>query len=203
MRMIERVSAPLLAEHGFKKRAGAVFTIPIADGVLGWLGLNSATKYTPKGHANVNPIVGVRNQRVEELVAELSGERPHPYNPPTASTPIGYLLPERAYRTWDISEESPEAVADMVATIVEYGLPFMEEHVELSALRSLLAGGHAGPNHKVAYRLPVAMLLLGEGQRATETASRMLADISLHEDEWTRHYRSFIAELHASVFSGE
>jgi len=56
---LEAVSS-LLAKLGFKKRAHLVFTIDLAPGVLGWLGLNRATQHRAPGEVEINPVVGVR-----------------------------------------------------------------------------------------------------------------------------------------------
>ncbi len=47
-----------LAAAGFKKRAGQVLTLEVDDGVLGWLGLNRATRHRPPGEFEVNPVPG-------------------------------------------------------------------------------------------------------------------------------------------------
>lgn len=87
---VAKTCAPLLAELGFKKRAGDVFTVDLDEDVLGWLGLNRATEHRPAGEVEINPVVGVRHQVVERIVAECRGEKFHAYQPPTVSTPLGY-----------------------------------------------------------------------------------------------------------------
>ena len=65
----------LLVKSGLKKRAGHVFTLEIAAGVLGWLGLNRATKHRGPGEVESSPVVGVRFQEVERLVAACRGDQ--------------------------------------------------------------------------------------------------------------------------------
>ncbi|MGZ4184450.1 MAG: hypothetical protein ACXVEW_01870 [Solirubrobacteraceae bacterium] len=55
---VELLRGPL-GGLGFRKRAGAIFTIELDDPVIGWLGLNAATEHQPAGQASVNPVVGV------------------------------------------------------------------------------------------------------------------------------------------------
>lgn len=66
--VIEAVRGPL-GSLGLRKRAGAVFTMDIEDDVVGWLGLNTATEHHV-GAVEVHPVVGVRHQLVERLVAQ-------------------------------------------------------------------------------------------------------------------------------------
>jgi hypothetical protein len=195
MRVAERMSAPLLIEQGFRKRAGAIFTIPITDDVLGWLALNTATKYEPAGQVEVNPIVGIRHRQVEELVARLCEEKPHAYMPATARTPIGYIMPGRRYVTWTMNECAPDVAREMVAAIVEYGLPFMGDNADLPALLSLLESGHFGPANQVPYRVPAIWLLLGDIERAVSSADAFLERLGGPRDQWTRQYRAFVGAL--------
>ena len=82
---VVKLVTPLLAELNFRKRAGQIFTAEITDDVLGWLGLNRATRHCPAGEVEINPVVGVRHQGVERIVAECRGEKFHAYQPPTRS----------------------------------------------------------------------------------------------------------------------
>lgn len=66
---------PLLANIGFRKLAGDVFTLALTPDVIGWLGLNRATQHRGLGEVEINPVVGVRFQEVERLVAECRGEK--------------------------------------------------------------------------------------------------------------------------------
>ena len=69
--------ARLPALQGFRKRAGAIFTLDVTTGVLGWLGLNQASKHQPAGEFSVNPVVGARHQEVARLVANLRDDKFH------------------------------------------------------------------------------------------------------------------------------
>jgi hypothetical protein len=90
-----------LEQAGFRKRPGGIFTVVLADGVLGWLGLNHASRYREPGQVAIGPVIGVRHQAVERLVAVLRRERFHEYQPPTVSTRIGYIMPAHSDITWE------------------------------------------------------------------------------------------------------
>jgi len=104
-----------------------VFTIDLAPHVLGWLGLNRATRHRAPGEIEINPVIGVRFQEVERLVAELRGEKFHAYAPPTVSTPIGYVMPEPRYTMWLFSRErvDEDVANDMTNAIATHGIAFM------------------------------------------------------------------------------
>ncbi len=117
----------MLEVAGFKKRVGQVFTRELGGDVLGWLGLNRATRGRQRGEVEVNPVVGVRHQGVERMVAELRGESFHAYQPPTVNTPLGYLMPEQRYRGWVIEADgSADVLEDLASAVAEYAIPFME-----------------------------------------------------------------------------
>lgn len=110
------VFAEALADLGLRKRAGMIFTIPLADGVLGWLGLNSATQGYPKGCGIIHPVIGVRNDEVQRELARLRGvayrrysahREPAPLPPPArpGPQPVGTSprTPATRARRWPTS----------------------------------------------------------------------------------------------------
>ncbi len=185
------MSKLLLGDVGFRKRAGQVFTLGLADeGVLGWLGLNQASKHLGEA-VEVNPVVGVRHQRVEQLVAELRGERFHAYQPPTVSVPLGQVMPEARYRGWIFERESIEhAATEMVAAIVEYGRPFMDETTSLGSLWGQLTENRG---HFLEYRRPVVLSLLGRHDEAVGDVDRSVRDLGDRQDVAAQELRSFAA----------
>jgi hypothetical protein len=191
MQEIDRVVAPLLSKLGFEKRTRGLFTIDIAEGVLGRVGLNRATQHRPPGEAEINPVIGVRHQGVERLVAELRGEKFHPYLPSTVSTPLGYLFPEARYRSWVFGRGPIEPIArEMVAAIAEYGLPFMRLTAAMPELCRRLEEG-LGIEHQLAYRRPVAWLLAGNPRRATDVLADELGQLGDRTDPAAEELRRF------------
>jgi hypothetical protein len=89
---------------GWRKRTGDIFTYDPGNGYLAWLGLNRATKYHP---LRVNPVIGVRYERLERLMSELQGERR--YTSCTVSKPIGYSTPSNSFLQLEVAtvENSP------------------------------------------------------------------------------------------------
>lgn len=183
---------------GFKKRAGQVFTIEVADGVLGWLGLNRASRHRPPGEVEINPVVGVRHQAVEQLVAELRGEKFHPYQPPTVNTPLGYLMPDDRYRAWIITDDAEEQAADLVAAVEHYAMPFMKSTSDLAALCRRL-DERMGFDHQLVYRRPVAWLLAGDIDRASALLEAAEADLGERDDAAASELRQFAAAFRRRI----
>jgi len=178
---------------GFKKRAGQVFTRELGDDVLGWLGLNRATRHRPVGEVEVNPVVGVRHQGVERVVAELRGEKFHAYQPPTVNTSLGYLMPEQRYRGWVIDADgSAGAPEDLARAVEAYALPLMEASVSLSRLCELLDDG-MGFDHQLVYRRPVAWLLAGDESRGLALIDEAEAGLGGRDDAAAVELRAFAA----------
>jgi hypothetical protein len=172
--------AERLGRLGFKKRAGLVFTLPLdGDDVLGWVGLNKASRHS-QGEVLLSPIVGVRHQGIERVVAQLRGEKFHAYLPPTVSSPLRYVMPVDEPREWVVKGEiSDEAVADHLAAAVEcYGFEFMRSCAGSADLIAALRADH-GHAHQNAYRLPVALLSTGavaDARRVVESEVEALGD---------------------------
>ena len=186
---------PLLAELGFKKRAGDIFTVELAEDVIGWLGLNRATQGRPPGEVEVNPVVGVRHQEIERIVAELRGEKFHAYQPPTISTPLGYLLPQARYRAWIfVSSGASNTAKEMVAAIAEHGLPFMRSVVKLSDLCRCLEE-MSGFEHQLIYRRPTAWLLAGDMTRASKVLDDSLKAVKDRRDVAATEFKRFAVAL--------
>jgi hypothetical protein len=199
-RVVLDAVGPLLSEHGFKKRAGDVFTLELTKNVLGWLGLNRATQHRPPGEVEINPVVGIRHQEVERLVSELRGEKFHAYQPPTISCPLGYLLPEQRYRAWIFPPGTAgETAADMAAAIASYGVPFMRSAIELTDLCRLL-DRDLGFEHQLVYRRPVAWLLAGDPAQAGRSLDISLAGLGSRDDLAAAEFRRFAAALRARLY---
>ncbi|MDQ2642279.1 MAG: hypothetical protein M3020_00585 [Myxococcota bacterium] len=181
---------------GFKKRAGDVFTLDLMPGVLGWLGLNRATQHRAPGEVEINPVVGVRFQEVERVVAECRGEKFHNYQPPTISTPLGYLMPEAKYKAWVIVPgHSAEGIAtDMGNAITTYGVKFMRSVVDLVELQKRLEE-RSGFEHQLIYRRPVAAFIAGEPGKARALLDVGLVAIGTRTDLAAAEFRKFAESL--------
>lgn len=182
-----------LESVGFRKRAGMVFTKDVGEDVIGWLGLNKASRHLGVGQVEVNPVVGIRHQGVERVVAELREEKFHAYQPPTVSTPLDYLMPGSRYRSWLLGARDAETIADeLVASVVALGLPFIESGAALSVVCRLLDQG-LGFDHQLVYRRPVAWALAGDVAYSLKLVGTAEAELGDRSDAAAAELRSFVA----------
>lgn len=184
-----------LAEAGMQKRKGDIFTRELVSGVLGWVGLNRAVRRT-EGILEINPVIGVRHQELEQLVARFLEEDFHPYVPPTISIALGYLTAEQRFRSWLFDDKSDQrAVAQtLVATITEFGNPFMAAHSTLAAIAKAMEAETGIPSD-LAYRLPVAYVLIGDPAKAEAYLSNKCAELGDAENPYAVRYRTFASRL--------
>jgi hypothetical protein len=148
---------------GFRRRATGILTIEVSADVLGWVGLNTA--HRSSGSYFVNPVVGVRHQLVERIVAEHRGDVFHPYSPPTVSRPLRLLLEDHAVK-WVVGADSEPGYVDrLVHDLDDVGSAYIDARSTLDGLLAALVGGE-GFEHQLRFRRPVALALLGDRRAA-------------------------------------
>jgi hypothetical protein len=185
-------------ELGFRKRSGLVFTKVLTLNVLGWVGLNSTSgNGLPRGVVGLHPVVGVRHQDVERLVAELNETKFHSYVPPTVARPLIDLTSEKRYRAWvfqrDLEDET--ATADMVSTVVRYGLPFMLSLVSHEALSVALQKSEQLDKEQRTSRQSALALLMGDNEQAGSLTNNLLAELTPRVDAAAHFFRRFAQNL--------
>lgn len=193
LKKIEGSLVSFLGAEGFKKRSGEVFSVELAEGFVGWLGLNRAKH--PQG-LELNPIVGVRCQELEGLLSTLLRERLHKYVPPTVSISLGYLMPEQQYRCWVLQEDNViSSGADMVAAIVRYGVPFMESACSLSKIGELLESPRFSSAENAMYRRPLIKWLMGDREGALQVCASSSRRLDERSDLAAAHFIQYARGL--------
>lgn len=180
--------AQTLADMGLRKHAGMVFTVPLQDGVLGWLGLNSATQGYPKDCGMLHPVIGVRNDEVQRELAELLRTPYRRYTPPTASVPLSTLLSDPDPNRWEIGADPAAAratLADLRTSVEDDGLPWMRAHTNLDAM---IAHLRAHPDLD-GLTLPVALQHAGHHDDAHAEMDALRAR---YADDDTGFYAQYI-----------
>ena len=182
-----------LTKLGFTKRSGSLL-LPLTEDVQGWIGLNTASR-RPDRLVAFNPVIGLRHQAVQQLVADLNQDMPDGYLTPTVSSPLGYLMPERQFRQWYFGEgvDSESVVRDLVAAVERYGLPFMVEHQTLSGIAELLAQGMVPVPEQRAERAVAVALLAGQPDRAEQELVTILKRVGDRTDPAAERIRTFAA----------
>jgi hypothetical protein len=122
----------LLEAGRLGKRSVQIFTLDISEDMLGWVGLNRAVE-RGDGKLEISPVIGVRHQAVEALVAKLLGIESHRYIPPTISTPLGYLMPNSEYTAcfFESGVDNVSEVEPIIECVRKWGYPFMDATITL------------------------------------------------------------------------
>lgn len=180
-----------LAALGFTPRRAGICTMRVSDDFIGWLGLNTAAEGLRGEAVRVTPIVGVRHQPTERLVAELTGRTFHGYTPPTIRAGLGELESPRRHATWLVERADPGgSIGDIVAHVAETGVPFFEQNSDIAALCSRLADG-LSTDMGEPYRHPVALLLAGAADAAVKLVADAIAHLGGRSDGAASTYRKF------------
>lgn len=184
---------PRLSKFGLFQVSASYYTLPMADESIGTLGLNVAN-FPEDSLITINPVIGVRSQRIEKLVSELKEIEFNSFGPPTISSPVGYLMPQKSYKTWTFRSEEKLArkegtASEMASAIETYGIPYMRQYCSLDQVHEYMVS--QSPNELTLYRLPVAMFLLGRPIEAEKFVRGTLRDIASRTDKAADFYRKF------------
>lgn len=200
IRVTSRQIATHLVEAGMQKRKGDIFTRELVPEVLGWIGLNRAYQ-KKEGVLEINPVIGVRHQELEELLASLLHETFHPYVPPTISIALGYLTAEHRFKSWQFeSGRDADAVAQtLVENILEFGYPFMTAYSTLPAITKAMEAGTGVPSD-LAYRVPLAYALMGDSSKAENYLAQKLAELGDAENPYAVRYKTFASRFRESHY---
>lgn len=200
-KVIRTVEQQLFA-IGFQKRKLGILSCESTRDTIGWIGLNIAAG-RGDGIFEINPIVGVRNQRIERIVAELNNDLFNELSPPSLSGNIGYLMPENRYLPFLFREEaSIEAVGDKLCeTVKTYGMPFIKKLSDLASLVEAMANARFRINEIVVERIPVGLWLLGDKDGVELFLADQLMQINNRNDPAAIKYKNFAKKLQERVVS--
>ena len=192
LREVYQLTAEALCARGMRKRLRGLFTRELSDDVLGFVGLNSATKYG----FDINPIIGVRHQSIELVVARLEQAEYHPYIGTTIASPIGYLMDPPKFRQWSFEEGQDNAavVADMVHQITTIGFAYMEANKTIEAMCARIAKDRHYMMRSNIYQLPVGYLMLRRYNEAEQVVRRELDKIATHRKPTIEEHEAALGE---------
>jgi len=188
--------AKRLEQLGFRTAKKGIYTLELSPGALAWVGLNTAMR---GGAVEINPVVGVRHQEIERLVAELRGEQFNAIVPATIAANVGYLSQRNRYEAFifDGSRPDAEVASDIVKCVSGPGLAFAKSNAAVSDLASTLKTSGLGIPHQNSYRLPVALLLADLKSEALEVIDEELGEIGSRADEAALRYVAFAKKFKA------
>ena len=121
-----------------------------------------------------NIYIGVSYPKVIEI-----GKRLECFTVGSVGTNIGYLTPEKAYKTWRVADAMSEdglqnIVNDIYKSIVDFAIPYLDKY---SVIRNLIGGMEGGVlNNQIdeLYNMPIFYYLAGEKNNALNYMSHRL-----------------------------
>jgi len=186
-----------LVSLGFRKKKHGILATAVAEDVIGLIGLNMATSGRGPGILEINPVIGVRNQRVERLVAKLVGEPFDEVSPFSAGANVGYLSPQQKYWPFIFAETAPldGPANQLIGAIQTYGLPFIMSNVSLPSLLETMRSNRSAIQFVAVYRIPVALHLLGRSMEADVFLNEEIAKLGAGSDPAADRFRCFAGRL--------
>ena len=186
---------------GFETNKLGIYKLAIDTDVLGWVGLNTCGQ--KPGLLEVNPVVGVRHQTIEKLLAELLSESYDAVNPPTLAGNIGYLSPDNKFRQFSFSMDAdPLNIADaLVQDIERYGLPFMKRNIDLNVFLKTMKSTRFGISEQLNYRIPLCLYLLGRFDETSQFLSTKLLQLADRTDHAAKRYFSFESQMRSFLLN--
>jgi hypothetical protein len=185
---------------GFRKRKYH-FTLSISEDVVGTVGLNHATSGRGRGVLEINPVIGIYNRRVGQMVAELLGEKFDGTGICLAQSNVGYLSPASEYVPYLFVEGTPpDSLADqLVDAVTTYGLPFIRSNVPLLNLIETMQPTRFGSPFNRDYGIPVVLYLLGRNSEAEAFLSDELIKVGSRTDPASERFRKFASCLRGQM----
>ncbi len=187
LRAADELLSAQLEAIGFTRMARGLYECAsCSPEVHGWLGLNERLADS----VQFFPFVGVRHRAVEAALISLGASA---YSGPLATVQLGYLMPERAARSWTFRgdlDSDKAAASNLAANVKRLARPFIEAHSELPALAESVQRN--ADEDSRAYVLPVIYRLMGDLDLAEEALDR---ELQADKSRAGSLYRTFVAQF--------
>jgi hypothetical protein len=152
----------------------------------------------------VGPSVGIRHQPLERLVAELVGEKFHPYLSGTKTCPLGHVPPYKELLWFDfpVDIDVRQRVNEMFTIIKETAIPWMKRHRSLESFIEDLQTYRFASRDSVRVRLPAAYYLNNQYYLARSLVTKGLEEVGEQSGPVSDQYRRFAEALSARLDVG-
>lgn len=113
---------------GWQPRAAGWFTQRIADGFLGAIEIDAASKHSKPGTATITLRVGIRDEVGEAVVSRLCDAKDRGYRQLTVDTFIGYVMTGSQMQKWLITPDNADMIAsELTAAVEEFAEPYLRK----------------------------------------------------------------------------
>lgn len=182
----------VLVDLGFAAiKSSHTFLSKQTPDAYGWVGLNLKASDLPRA-LDVNPTIGVRHKPLERALANLCDDLPT--GPlPAVTRQLGYLMPERSFRTWvfSLGKEVEPVAREIEEAIAQYGLPFIEKFSQWSIFSAEIESCGLVMEHMRLKFFPTVRALNGDIHSARELVRTEAFRIGESEDFYAASYRRF------------
>src|SRR5579864_1648898 len=187
--ILEDIFKKRLTELGFRRKEPRAFLCPVSDTTTGFVGL-TLTHW--KKTTSIFPVVGVRDSRVEKLVAALRGSKNIPIAP-TVRRDLHLLDPREPVRRWTVTDNiDMKLIEDCLTAIQRYGIPFIFGHSTLQTMRTALTERPLNLNGW-RYRIAAIDYVLGESETGLSVLREGLGAIGDRDTPADREFRRFLS----------
>lgn len=189
---IDQKLLEVFQSHGLEKKGKAVFHTILEEGKECEVIIEKTDRRT-RNTFYLNPVINFIHNNIETLSKELA---PDFYSPNTiVSTlfePLGYLLPENIYKTYDFhisynDKQVVNKVQYLVKDIEKYAIPKMKELCNDEFLLHTLKSHLLGIQITNRIKAPVLLCLLNRKEEAVELATDYLKEIRPTQKDLTVH----------------
>lgn len=179
---------------GFKKRTSIFFTMDVSSEVLAGLAF---AIHARRNLISVGPFAVVRHQPLEQLLAELSGQKFDLYGSGTLGGNIGYIPPLNEFASWEVEDgaDPSTTIREISAAIGKVAVPWMRAHQDLPSFIADLKGFRFVDRDQRYLKLPVAYYLNSEFELARPLLTAALEEIGDEEGTFCDQYRTFATAL--------
>lgn len=202
-RLIDQACRLPMVRTGWNSRASGWFTLPVAEGYLGVVAIGIASEHSATGEAEAIAYVGVRDDATERITCQLCDMKDRGYQQRTAVRSIGYLMPDKRWREWQVTSATAAGVAqELTEAVNTSAVPFLRE-LARDPLQLIGAARESAAMIQAPGRCRVAVLLararqvdeaLAFAAESPDRAGDQDAAWAVAERSWTSAFAHWIAQ---------
>jgi hypothetical protein len=204
-KLIQEALREPMRQLGWTPRAAGWFTKDHAPEVVGIIAVGTASQHHAPGSVSATLYVHLRDERVEQLVSRICGTTDAGYRTATATSSIGYLMPEAAWREWLVAPNNVDAVAREMANAADmYVDPYLSQLA--NDPQRLLEAVTKSAAYSTALGLCRAVVLLeqmGDQQGALTVLDEWLLALGVRADPAAQRVRESADSLRRWLESGD
>lgn len=191
-RKIRDLLSEKLSKYGFRRKKDWDI-IRIVDNNIVQIISPSLSSRNEKHTIYIGITVGVIYKDIDEVAVKLGDQSRLKYYSPMVGTSIGDLFPQKDYRVWrftlgDSDDFIKRNVDEMVDSIVQYGLPYLQKISEIDFFIEKMFKVNR------QFYLPILYYLYGRKEQALEYIDNVIKELS-SRPAMDEDYRA-IMELH-------